>query len=75
MENDELAKKTAFLTLRCKELLYEILTYIAVDSPRQAEIMEEQFSKVRRIIYREKENSIEILGIWHTSRGTEFDEE
>jgi len=22
-----------------------------------------------------KENSIEILGIWHTSRGTEFEEE
>jgi plasmid stabilization system protein ParE len=26
------------------------------------------------IYYREKENIIEILGIWHTSRGTEFEE-
>ncbi len=26
------------------------------------------------IFYREKENEIEILGIWHTSRGTEFEE-
>jgi len=103
MENEELAKKPAFLTTRCKELLYEVLTYIAANSPRQAEIMEKQFSKIRRIIesmpkigtkykkgmrktglgkfrkynvyYREKENSIEILGIWHTSRGTEFEEE
>jgi plasmid stabilization system protein ParE len=27
------------------------------------------------VYYREKETSIEILGIWHTSRGTEFEEE
>jgi len=27
------------------------------------------------VYYREKENSIEILGIWHTSRGKEFEEE
>jgi plasmid stabilization system protein ParE len=26
------------------------------------------------IYYREKENEIEILGIWHTSRGTAFEE-
>ncbi len=32
--------------------------------------------KFRRynIYYREKEANIEILGIWHTSRGTEFEE-
>jgi len=35
-----------------------------------------QLGKFRRynIYYREKENEIEILGIWHTSRGTEFEE-
>jgi plasmid stabilization system protein ParE len=27
------------------------------------------------IFYREKENETEILGIWHTSRGTDFEEE
>jgi plasmid stabilization system protein ParE len=27
------------------------------------------------VYYREKETEIEILGIWHTSRGTEFTEE
>jgi len=26
------------------------------------------------IYYREKETEIEILGIWHTSRGTEFED-
>jgi len=26
------------------------------------------------IYYREKENEIEVVGIWHTSRGTEFKE-
>jgi len=26
------------------------------------------------IYYRENENNIDILGIWHTSRGTEFEE-
>jgi plasmid stabilization system protein ParE len=26
------------------------------------------------IFYRENENDIEILGIWHTSRGTEFED-
>jgi plasmid stabilization system protein ParE len=26
------------------------------------------------IFYREKENEIEIVGIWHTSRGTEFED-
>jgi len=26
------------------------------------------------IFYRENENDIDILGIWHTSRGTEFEE-
>jgi len=26
------------------------------------------------IYYREKETKIEILGIWHTSRGTEFED-
>ncbi len=26
------------------------------------------------IFYKVKENEIEILGIWHTSRGTEFEE-
>jgi len=25
------------------------------------------------VYYRENENSIDILGIWHTSRGTEFE--
>jgi plasmid stabilization system protein ParE len=35
-----------------------------------------QLGKFRRynIYYREKENEIEILGIWHTSRGTEFED-
>jgi plasmid stabilization system protein ParE len=27
------------------------------------------------IYYREKEDEIEIVGIWHTSRGTEFSED
>jgi plasmid stabilization system protein ParE len=27
------------------------------------------------IYYKESETNIEIVGIWHTSRGTEFDEE
>jgi plasmid stabilization system protein ParE len=35
-----------------------------------------QLGKFRRynIYYREKETEIEVLGIWHTSRGTDFEE-
>ncbi len=35
-----------------------------------------QLGKFRRynIYYRENEKDIDILGIWHTSRGTEFEE-
>jgi len=102
MGNDNLARKITSLTPRCKEQLDEAMTYIAADSPKQAEIMAEQFSAVRKIMeimpeigskykngmrrfllgkfpyyiyYREKETEIEILGIWHTSRGTDFEDE
>jgi plasmid stabilization system protein ParE len=101
-DEDEPPKKPARPTLRCEEMLNEIVTYIAADSPRQAEIMYETFyetlkiletmpgigtkykdgmrkcglGKFRRynIYYREQESIIEILGIWHTSLGTEFEE-
>ena len=100
MKNNEIPKKTAYPTKKCKKMLDTALTYIAADSPQQARIMEEQFyekvsiiermpeigtpykngirktslGKFRRynIYYREKENEIEILGVWHTSRGTVF---
>ncbi|MCL2283303.1 MAG: type II toxin-antitoxin system RelE/ParE family toxin [Fibromonadales bacterium] len=100
MGNDSLKRKASSLTPRCKEQLNKAMTFIAADSPRQAEIMAEQFSAVRKIMeimpeigskykngirkfllgkfpyyiyYKEKETEIEILGIWHTSRGTEFE--
>jgi plasmid stabilization system protein ParE len=102
MENDSPERKIAFLTHRCEEQLDEAMTFIAANSPRQAEIMKEQFSEIRKIIetmpgigskhkngirkfllgkfpyyiyYRENETTIDILGIWNTSRGTEFEEQ
>jgi len=100
-EDDELIKKPAIVLPECEDMLNEVAAYIWKDSPEQADIMMEQFSKSRRMIermpgigtpykngmrktglgkfrryniyYREKENEIEILGVWHTSRGTGFD--
>jgi plasmid stabilization system protein ParE len=100
MEDDKPIWKPAFLTPICIKQLDVALTYIAADSQKQAEIMEEQFLKIRKLIelmpgigtkyengmrkfplgkfpyniyYREKETEIEMLGIWHTSRGTDFE--
>ncbi len=101
MENDELTRKPSIVTPRCAQMVRKAIAYIATDSPQQAEIMKETFSKIRKsielmpgigtiyqngmrkillgkfrynIYYREKKNIVEILGIWHTSRGTAFSE-
>jgi plasmid stabilization system protein ParE len=102
MENNGLIKKPALPTLKCEEMLYEAVTYIAVNSPTQAKILFEEFDRMLEIIermpgigtkykngmrkinlgkfrrynifYKENETDIEILGIWHTSRGTAFED-
>jgi plasmid stabilization system protein ParE len=99
MEDDDFIRKPSVLTFECEEMLEEALDYIASDSQKQAEIMQERFSEIRRILetmpgigtiyqngmrkiklgkfrynifYVERKDIIEILGIWHTSRGTAF---
>jgi plasmid stabilization system protein ParE len=101
MEDEEFTQKPSILTPECENMLEEALDYITVDSPKQAEIMQNQFSKIRRslermpgigtkykngmrrimlgkfryfVYYREQETEIYIVGIQHTSRGTEFSE-
>ncbi len=86
---------------RCEKQLNEAMEYIAENSPKQAQIMHEQFyntlSKIEKqpsigrpykkgmrriklgkfrynIYYKEFDKFISIRGIWHTSRGTEFEE-
>jgi len=95
------AIKPAIPTNECMEMLAEVLDYMEENSPKQANIMFEQFFKAMQIIeimpgigtkykngmrniklgkfryniyYREKETETEVLGIWHTSRETNFEE-
>jgi len=102
MDEDEFEGKPTNIFPECEEMVIEALDYIAVDSPKQAEIMisqfEETLGKLKKqpsigrpykngmrmiklgkfrynIYYRENEDNIDILGIWHTSRGTEFEEQ
>jgi plasmid stabilization system protein ParE len=82
-------------------MLAEAMDYIEENSPKQAEIMRQQFNSILKILeimpgmgtiyqdgmrkfplgkfryniyYREKESKVEIVGIWHTSRGTDFED-
>jgi plasmid stabilization system protein ParE len=43
MENEELVRKPAIISLECEEMLNEALAYIAQNSLKQAQIMCEQF--------------------------------
>jgi len=49
----------------------------SLGTPYKKGMRKMNLGKFRRynIYYREKEANIEILGIWHTSRGTEFEEQ
>jgi plasmid stabilization system protein ParE len=102
MGENEFEGKPINILPECEEMVKEALDYMAANSPRQAEIMEQQFFEAVRLLkkvpwigipykegmrniklgkfryniyYRENEDNIDILGIWHTSRGTEFDEQ
>jgi hypothetical protein len=86
---------------RCEKQLNEAMEYITENSPKQAQIMHDQFysilSKIERqpgigirykkgmrriklgkfrynIFYKEFDKFISIRGIWHTSRGTDYEE-
>ena len=92
-------QKPAKVLLRCEKMLQREFLYISANSPKQAEILLEQFDetlktiermptmgaiykgKMRRmklgkfryyVYYRETKTAIEILGIWHTSKGSSF---
>jgi hypothetical protein len=52
MEDEESVIKPSILTPECDVMLEEALDYITVDSPRQAEIMQHQFSRIRKILER-----------------------
>jgi plasmid stabilization system protein ParE len=102
MTDNDIKFKPARYTIDCAEMLDEALKYLRERSPKQAEIMGDNFFQIVSILekmpeigtichagmrkfklgkfryniyYRELENEIEILGIWHTSRGTEFSED
>jgi len=102
LNNDEIKIKPAAVSKKCEIMLDEAFAYIVENSPKQAEIMlnqfEETLGKLKKqpsigrpykngmrmiklgkfrynIYYRENEDNIDILGIWHTSRGTEFEEQ
>jgi len=101
-DNEEIKIKPAIPSLMCEIMLNKALAYLAKESLKQAQIMNDQFYEILEILekfpgigtkcgngrrriklgkfryniyYRENENDIDILGIWHTSRGTEFEEE
>ena len=94
-----LKKKSAEISYDCLMMLDKEIDYISFNSPKQANILRQQFYEtvetiermptmgaiykgdMRRIklgkfryyiYYRETKAAIEILGIWHTSKGTEF---
>ena len=100
-DNDEIKRKPAKITPRCAETLREAINYIAENSQKQAEILQQSFFKILdlleimpeigtryknelrkiklgkfryNIYYKVKDEYISIRGIWHTSRGTEFEE-
>jgi hypothetical protein len=102
MDNDEIKRKPAKLTLRCANELRKAIKRIAENSLKQAEIMQESFFKILDILeimpeigtkykkdlrkiklgkfryniyYKIKNDYINIRGIWHTSRGTEFEDD
>jgi len=72
-------------------MLNNALAYLAKRSLKQARIMNNQFYEIIDILekfsgigmcafryniyYLENEDNIDILGIWHTNRGTEFEEQ
>jgi hypothetical protein len=61
MTNNELERKPADITNRCLRMLDEAIKYYKEKAPAQAEILRQHFFK-------------EVLGIWHASRGTDFEE-
>jgi plasmid stabilization system protein ParE len=102
VEDEDFKRKPAITSLECEDMLAEAMKYIAENSPKQAQIMHDQFYKSLSIIermpgigtiykngmrkmllgkfryhifYKEEKDCVNIKGIWHTSRGTEFSEE
>jgi plasmid stabilization system protein ParE len=100
-DNDEIIRKPAKITPRCAENLREAINYIAENSPKQADILQQSFFRILdlleimpeigtryksdlrkiklgkfryNIYYKVKDEYISIRGIWHTSRGTEFED-
>ncbi len=80
MEDDEIKRKPARITNECFKMLDEAVAYIANNSERQAEIMNEKFRKIAKILeilpgigtacgdglrnYREQADCIKLVGIW-----------
>ena len=82
MTDSDLKIKPARPTKRCLKMLDKAIEYYKEKAPDQAEIISSQFFKALRLLetmpgigekYKEKAQYISIVGIWHTSRGTEFD--
>jgi plasmid stabilization system protein ParE len=84
---------------KCRIQLNKAAEYIAVDAPKQADILLDRFEETLKMIqrapkigmsykkgmrrtklgkfryyvyYKETKTAIEILGIWHTSKGNKF---
>jgi len=71
MDENEFEGKPINILPECEEMVKEALDYI----PYKEGIRNIKLGKFRyNIYYRENESNIDILGIWHTSRGTEFGE-
>ena len=63
------------LATRFKQLVKIIEIMPGIGTPWKNGIRTVIIKKYRyKIYYRENETTIDILGIWHTSRGTEFEE-
>ena len=92
-------QKSVIVRHKCKIQLNKAAEYIAIDAPKQADILFDQFEETAKMIgrmprigtayekgirkiklgkfryniyYKETKTAIEILGIWHTSKGTKF---
>jgi len=71
----DLPEQAIELATRFKHLVKIIEIMPGIGTPWKNGIRTAIIKKFRyNIFYRENENNIDILGIWHTSRGTEFEE-
>jgi len=73
--NENSPEQAEIMLMKFKKIKSLLETFPEIGTLYKRGLRKFKLGKFRyNIYYRVKENEIEIVGIWHTSRGTEFEE-